>query len=76
MLKFGQFYLATSWIFLYKNCGMDYLRLESLWKHMMMPQHGELDDVTQVFYEHTNLLSKLREIGKTQLIQKLKERRK
>jgi hypothetical protein len=55
---------------------MDYLRLESLWKHMMMPQHVELDDVTQVFYEHTNLSSKLREIGKTQLIQKLKERRK
>jgi hypothetical protein len=68
MLKFGQFYLATSWVLLYKNCGMDYVRLESLWKHMMMPQHVELDDVTRVFYEHTNLSSKLREIGKTQLI--------
>lgn len=73
MLKFGQFYLATPWVLLYKICGMDYVRLESLWKHVMMSQHVELDDVTQVFYEHTNFSSKLREIGRTQLIQKLKE---
>jgi hypothetical protein len=30
MLRFGQFYLVASWIFPYKNSGMDYLKSQSL----------------------------------------------
>ncbi len=33
----------------------------------------ELDGVTKVFYEHTNLRSRLKEIGRWQLIEKIQE---
>ncbi len=39
----------------------------------MMPQVVEFDDVTKNNYEHTNLGSRLREIGKSQLVEKLQE---
>jgi hypothetical protein len=32
---------------------------------MMMFQAMELDDVTKVFYEHTNLDSRLKELGRS-----------
>ncbi len=37
----------------------------------MMPQVVELYDVIKQNYEHTNLGSRLREIGKLQLVEKL-----
>jgi hypothetical protein len=40
---------------------------------MMMPQAMELDDVTNFFYKHTNLNSKLKEIGRSQLAEELQE---
>jgi hypothetical protein len=51
------------------------------YKYKMMMKIGsifpnvlvELDDVTKVFNEHTNLSSKLREIGKSQFVEKLQE---
>ncbi len=42
---------------------------------MVVPQLVELDYVTFFFNEHTNFSSKLKKIGKTQLVQKLKERK-
>ncbi len=39
----------------------------------MMPQVVELDDVTKVFYKHTNPTSRLGEIGRSQLAQELHE---
>ncbi len=36
-----------------------------------MPQAMELDDVIKVFYEHTNLSSRLREIARSQLVEEL-----
>jgi hypothetical protein len=39
----------------------------------MVPQVMELDYVTKVFYEHANLSSKLKEIGKSQLVEELQE---
>jgi hypothetical protein len=36
-----------------------------------VPQAMELDDVIKVFYEHTNLSSRLREIARSQLVEEL-----
>ncbi len=38
-----------------------------------VPQAMELDDVTDVVYEHMNPSSKLREIGRSQLVEELQE---
>jgi hypothetical protein len=38
-----------------------------------VPQAMELDDVIKVFYEHTNLSSRLREIARSQLVEELQE---
>jgi hypothetical protein len=73
MLRSRWSYLATSWVLTYKNNEMDYLRSQFLWKCMMMPQVVELDDVIKQNYEHTNPGFRLREIGKSQLVEKLHE---
>ncbi len=39
----------------------------------MMPQATKLDNVTKKIYEHTNLSSKLKEIGRSQLAKELQE---
>ncbi len=39
----------------------------------MMPQVVELDDVTKVFYKHTNPTSRLGEIGRSHLAKELHE---
>ncbi len=62
MLKFKQFYPTPSWVVPFKNSSMEYLKLQSLWKCMMMPLSLELDDVARFFYEHTNPGSRLRKI--------------
>ncbi len=62
MLKFKQFYLTPSWVVPFKNSGMEILKLQSLWKCMMMPPSVELDDVARIFYEHTNPNSRLKKI--------------
>jgi hypothetical protein len=54
MLKFKQFYPTPSWVVPFKNSSMEYLKLQSLWKCMMMSPSLELDDVARIFYEHTN----------------------
>jgi hypothetical protein len=73
MLKFGQFY-STSWVVPYKNNGMEYLRSQSLWNYMMS-QGVELDDITRIFYEHTNHNSRLRKIGREQFVWELQKKR-
>jgi hypothetical protein len=62
MLKFKQFYPTPSWVVPFKNSSMKYLKLQSLWKCMMMPPSVELDNVARFFYEHMNPSSRLRKL--------------
>jgi hypothetical protein len=56
-------------------------RVATFYKYKMMKKIGsifpsilvELDDVTKVFNEHTNHSSRLREIGKSQLVENYKK---
>ena len=54
---------------------MEYDRAAALWKCKINPQTIEMDDVTQIFFEHTNLGSCLADLGWQRLVASLNDAR-
>ena len=75
MLRSGQFIPSASWILLVRQGGMEYNRAAALWKCMINPQAIEMDDVTQIFFEHTNPGSRLADLGRQRLAASLNDAR-
>ena len=54
---------------------MEYNKVAALWKCMINPQAIEMDDVTQIFFEHTNPGSHLVDLGWQRLVASLNDAR-
>jgi len=57
MLQSGQYIPSTSWVSPVCQGGIDYSKAAALWKCMMQPDTMNMDDVTQIFFEHTTPVS-------------------
>jgi len=63
MLHSGQYFPSASWLLPVRQGGIEYTRASSLWKCMMHLETIDMDDVTQIFFEHTNLGSHFVDLG-------------
>ena len=75
MLRSGQFIPSASWVLPVHQGGMEYNRAAALWKCMINLQAIEMDDVTQIFFEHTNPSSRLADLGRQRLTASLNDAR-
>lgn len=63
MLRTGTYVPDASWIVPHTCRGMDSVRAAAMWKCMVSPFTLMLEDVCQIFFYHTNLGSRLRDLG-------------
>jgi len=75
MLRSGQYIPSTSWVLPIRQGGIEYTRASLLWKCMMHPKTIDMDDVTQIFFEHTNPRSRLADLGWQRLANHLDDTR-
>ena len=75
MLRSGQFIPSASWVLLVRQSRMEYNRAVALWKCMINPQAIEMNDVTQIFFEHTNPGTRLADLGRQRLAASLNDAR-
>jgi len=75
MLCSQQYIPSASWVLSVRQGGMEYTRASSLWKCMMHPGTIDMDDVTQIFVEHTNPGSCLADFGQRRLANQLDDAR-
>ena len=63
MLWIGTYVRDASWIVPHTYGGIDYVRPTTMWKCMVSPSTLMLEDVCQIFFNHTNPSSCLRDLG-------------
>lgn len=75
MLQSRQYIPCASWVLPLCQGGMEYNRDAIIQKCMMNPKTIEIQDITQIFFEFTNLGSRLADFGRQRLATELEEAR-
>jgi len=71
MLRSGKYMPLVSWVSPLRQAGMEYTRDVTLWKCIMQPNDVNIDDVTQICFEHTNPKSRFVNLGQQRLATEL-----